>query len=108
MESAENATVIYDVTLFGDTVHAFTEPTQPLLKHDLNAAAAYSPYADKRSWYSAMDWLKDVFNEDYKGEVDVSDPYAQPSGYQTYDLEYTDPTDGKPCVSHIAVDTSGT
>jgi hypothetical protein len=100
MQSAEAAGVTYDVTLFGDTVHAFTEPSLPLLQHEPGASAAYSPYADQRSWASAMDWLEGLFGEEMAVE--------SVSGFETYDLKYDDPSDDEACVSIVTIDTSGT
>ncbi|MGD9762412.1 MAG: dienelactone hydrolase family protein [Candidatus Binatia bacterium] len=47
----------WQIHIYGDTVHAFTEPTL----NDRANGVAYSPTADRRSWATMQDFLREVF-----------------------------------------------
>ena len=51
------AKVDWQVHMYGNTQHAFTNPTA----HDPDAGLVYNPLADKRSWQSARNFLAEIF-----------------------------------------------
>jgi dienelactone hydrolase len=51
------AEVDWQVHVYGNTQHAFTNPNA----HDPNNGLMYNPVADKRSWLSARDFLAEIF-----------------------------------------------
>jgi dienelactone hydrolase len=51
------AEVDWQVHLYGNTQHAFTNPTA----HDAQLGLMYSATADKRSWISAREFLAEIF-----------------------------------------------
>jgi dienelactone hydrolase len=57
-EEMTNAGADWQVQVYGNTMHAFTNPTA----HDPAFGTVYNNLADKRSWVSTKDFLAEIFS----------------------------------------------
>lgn len=73
-EASLNATnASWAFVQFGQTVHAFTEPTMEIVATNVPAAnGGYNPNADYLSWWTLRGFLRDIF-----GTVDMSNSYTE-------------------------------
>eukprot|EP01023_Acetabularia_acetabulum_P038352 TRINITY_DN36730_c0_g1_i12.p1 TRINITY_DN36730_c0_g1~~TRINITY_DN36730_c0_g1_i12.p1 ORF type:complete len:134 (-),score=25.67 TRINITY_DN36730_c0_g1_i12:23-424(-) len=71
VEEATEASLIWEYTLYGNTVHSFTEPSNSVEFVDPSGNSVYNPYADERSFSQSLDLFKDFVDSnrnDYVGE----------------------------------------